>query len=356
MALEKDSFVYTGRTKDCLEQLKNHLPQRFSKIFVLVDKNTERHCFPFVKDFFQKLEPCDLIDIVPGEASKSLYVVEDIWKTLKNNYADRYSVIVNLGGGVITDLGGFVASTFMRGIPFFNMPTSLLAMVDAAIGGKNGIDFDGAKNIIGCINNADGVLINTDFLKTLPQREILCGWAEMLKHALINDAVEFEKLAEIENPTKYDILPHITLSVEVKKDIVARDLNENGERKKLNFGHTIGHAIESYFIEQRGDKGILHGEAVAAGIIMAAWISKKHTGLSQVEYEKIVRTIDWIFPRIKFDRNDIDEIIQNLKFDKKAHSGRNMMVLLHSIGNAVIDIQVENKEIEEALNEYRKYA
>lgn len=352
--ITKDLFI--GTTKNINHYIQSQIPADASSIFLLCDANTRKHCFPKMEKLFASYEPFDLIEIEPGELSKNLQVAEEIWKTLKNCNADRKSVLINLGGGVVTDLGGFIASTYMRGIRFIHLPTSLLAMVDAASGGKNGIDFDGAKNMIGTINDPLCVAINIDFIKTLPKREILCGWAEMLKHALIADEKHFKELSEIEELKNINWEDLVTRNQEIKQQIVLKDQFENGDRKKLNFGHTVGHAIEACFLQKKEKMQLTHGEAIAAGMIIAADLSRQYLQLNNKAYNKIERTIDWSYQRITINKTDIKKIMSLLRFDKKAQKGKNKMVLLDKIGHAKIDIEVSNNDIEQAIIRYAKFA
>jgi len=354
LELDKVEGLMIGDTKALIAYLKKVIPVDSSTVFVLTDENTTKYCFPKLKKFFETLEPFDLIEIEAGELSKSLLVSERIWKTLKDCNADRKSILINLGGGVVTDLGGFIASTYMRGIRFIHLPTSLLAMVDAASGGKNGIDFDGAKNLIGTINRPLAVASNIDFIETLPLREVLCGWSEMLKHALIADKNHFEELIGINDFNKVNWKDLINHNAAIKNDIVGQDIYENGMRKKLNFGHTVGHAIEAVFLEKNEKYHITHGEAVAAGMIIAAELSVSHARLSKKEFKTIERTIDRLFLRIKIKKTDCKKIIDRLRFDKKVVAGKNRMVLLNEIGNAVFDIEVDSKIIEKAIMNYAR--
>jgi 3-dehydroquinate synthase len=352
--LDKEEGLMIGDTKALIAYLKKVIPVDSSSVFVLTDENTTKHCFPKLKKFFETFEPFDLIEIEAGELSKSLLVSERIWKTLKDCNADRKSILINLGGGVVTDLGGFIASTYMRGIRFIHLPTSLLAMVDAASGGKNGIDFEGAKNLIGTINPPLAVASNIDFIETLPLREVLCGWSEMLKHALIADKNHFEELIGINDFKKVNWKDLINHNAAIKNDIVGQDVYENGMRKKLNFGHTVGHAIEAVFLEKKEKYHITHGEAVAAGMIIASELSVSHAHLSKMEFKTIERTIDRLFERIEINKTDCKKIIDRLRFDKKVVAGKNRMVLLNEIGNAVFDIEVDSKIIEKAIMNYAR--
>ena len=323
----------------------------FSKIFVLVDSNTSEYCLPIFKN---KLNPefnFETIEIKSGEEYKTIKTCVDVWTTLSENGADRKSLLINLGGGVITDLGGFVACTFRRGIKYINIPTTLLAMVDASVGGKTGVDLGTLKNQIGVINSGDFVLIDTNYLCTLPKNQIISGVSEMLKHGLITSYEYWIKMKKyLSNGKDLDKLIHE--SIEIKANVVDKDQNEHGIRKSLNFGHTLGHAIESYFLENTQKNDLLHGEAIAIGMILETYISHKLLSFPKNKLDDIKATILNIFPKVKFDEVDYVEIISLLRFDKKNHYGKVNFVLLHDIGNPKLDCQVENELIEEAFNFY----
>src|SRR5690606_2731236 len=263
--------------------------------------------------------------------------------------ADRKSLLINLGGGVLTDLGGFVASTFMRGIDFINVPTTLLSMVDASVGGKNGVDLGSLKNQIGVINQPQMVLVFPTFLKTMDPRELKSGYAEMLKHGLILDA-EYWKSLRDEN--SFTGAKEIQKSIALKNKVVLEDPREKGLRKILNFGHTLGHAIESYFLEQAEKKTLLHGEAIAIGMILEGYLSHRLTGLSKLSLEDIKTTFLRFYEKVNFGPDDIAAIVKLLKHDKKNSHGDINFVLLHSIGEAVTDVKVEGKLFEKAFDYY----
>jgi 3-dehydroquinate synthase len=225
------------------------IPSNYSKIIVLVDENTNNYCLPnFLPRLPTEVE-IEIIEIEAGEEMKNVATCLELWQTLMDLGADRKSIILNLGGGVVTDLGGFVACTFKRGIDFIHIPTTLLAMVDAAIGGKNGVDLGQLKNQIGVIKEPKAVVIDTIFLTTLPPREMRSGLAEMLKHGLIYDKNYWDEIKNVSNLNTDDLDRLIYQSVQIKNKIVSQDLTEKGIRKSLNFGHTLGHAIESYFLD-----------------------------------------------------------------------------------------------------------
>jgi len=324
---------------------------KFSKIFVLVDENTAKLCLPlFLNNFSNKIKP-HIIKIKAGENYKNIKTCSTIWDKLSENGADRKSLMINLGGGVITDLGGFVACTFKRGIKYINIPTSLLAMVDASVGGKTGVDLGSLKNQIGVINSGDLVLIDTKFLKTLPTNQFYSGISEMLKHGLITNNVYWHKMVNyLEDKKNLDEL--IYESVQIKAKVVEKDPLENGLRKSLNYGHTIGHAIESYFLESDSKKDLLHGEAIAIGMILSTYISFKKLGFPESKMNSIKKTILALFNKISFSNNDLELIIGLLKFDKKNSYGEINFTLLKDIGKPKVDCQVENDLILDAFKYY----
>ncbi|MGZ4158944.1 MAG: 3-dehydroquinate synthase, partial [Bacteroidia bacterium] len=240
---------------------------KYSKIFILVDENTLKFCYPQLVEKIEPFEHAEIIEIDSGEESKTIEVCVQIWSALSEYGADRKSLFVNLGGGVIGDMGGFIASTFKRGMDFINIPTTLLSQVDASVGGKVGVDMNHFKNEIGVFNDPSAVFINLNFLNTLDKRQILSGFAEIIKHALIADVNYWAKVrtADFANFDSFDEL--VKTSVYIKNTIVLEDPKEKGIRKVLNFGHTVGHAVETFFLEQDSKKHLLHGEAIAIGMI-----------------------------------------------------------------------------------------
>lgn len=312
------------------------------KAILLCDSNTKQcleHLYvacPIARQF-------PVVELPAGERSKTLKTCEMVWYQLTEHGADRNTILINLGGGVVTDLGGFVASTFMRGIRFVHIPTSLLGMVDAAIGGKTGVDFGGLKNMVGLFSQPQTVLVDSNFLKTLPAQQYRNGLAEVLKHAFISGPELLTVMDEGEDEL-------ISRSIQVKLDVVERDEFEAGERKKLNFGHTIGHAIESHLLDT--DREIFHGEAIAAGMIMESWISTRIAGLANDELSSITEVIDSIFSRIELSDSDWKAIKKLMLFDKKNSNGSVRFVLLKSIGSATIDRVVSEHDLDEAFHFY----
>jgi len=333
--------------------LNEHLKtSNYSKIFLLADENTNVDCVPFFLANIDVDIAYEVFEIESGEDQKNLDICLGLWEALSEYGADRKSLLINIGGGVITDLGGFVASTFKRGISFINVPTSLLAMVDASIGGKNGIDLGHLKNQIGVINTGEMVVIDTEFLSTLAENQMRSGLAEMFKHGLITSENYWNKLKDLSQLSLEDLNTIIYESIIIKKDIVEQDPNEVNQRKTLNFGHTLGHAIESYFLNNADKPEILHGEAVVVGMILASYISTKTTGLSEVSNQDIKSTLLNTFDKVVFDISDYAPIIDLLKYDKKNEHGNINFVLLKSIGECQVNCKVDNELIIEAFNFY----
>ena len=330
-------------------QSSNH-----SKIFVLVDVNTKASCLPVLIDKMANNLQIEIIEIPNGEIHKTIISCLNVWRRLSELGADRNSLMVNLGGGVVTDLGGFVASTFKRGLKFINIPTSLLAMVDASVGGKTGVDLDLSKNQVGTITFAEMVLIDAKFLDTLPKEELRSGMAEMLKHGLISDRLYWDALKGLKSPKTADLTPSIFRSVEIKNAIVTQDPNEMNVRKFLNFGHTLGHAIESYCLDSKTLKTLLHGEAIAIGMVLEAFLSYKLCGLSENDLITIKTTFSEIYEKCEFGDENIKSILNLLKHDKKNTHGRVNFVLLEAIGKCRLDVEVSEALIYDAFRYYAK--
>jgi len=337
----------------CYKELNTYLEaSNFSKIFILVDTNTHLHCLPKFLANIRAEIALEIIEMEAGEIHKTLDTCTQIWHSLSDLDGDRKSLIINLGGGVVTDLGGFVASTFKRGVSFVNVPTSLLAMVDASVGGKTGVDLGTIKNQIGVINFSDMVLVDPSFLETLPKEEMRSGLAEMLKHGLIKNADYWNRLCDLKALNISDLEGLIHESITLKNEVVKRDPNEQGERKQLNYGHTLGHAIESYYLDNDALKTLLHGEAIAVGMIMEGYLSYKTCGLSETELIQIKNTFKSIYGSVDFSENDKSSIIELLKYDKKNSHGQIKYALLESIGSCVVDVVVDEYLIDEAFKYY----
>lgn len=328
------------------------LLNQYANIYVLVDENTAKNCLPVLQDKWPRIKDATVIDIVSGEDNKTLLTVDNIWFQLTRFQADRHSLLVNLGGGVITDMGGFAAAAFKRGMKFVHVPTTLLAQVDAAIGGKTGVDFSGFKNHIGFFKDPEAVVIDPIFLQTLDERQRRSGFAEVMKYGLIMDEDLWHLIADqpLENISPAALEEMIVRSVENKIKIVAEDSQESGLRKILNFGHTLGHALETYFLNTANP--ITHGEAVAAGMICESWISHKLTGLDFKSLVQIEGVINRVFARLNFTEQQISAILNLTRQDKKVRDGKIRYSLLEKVGNSVFDVEVEDQLAEESLRYY----
>lgn len=334
-----------------LEKLDSFVKDNdFSSVFVLIDDNTEKCCLSVFDKYINFNYKS--IQIASGETFKTLETCSHIWQKLSDEGADRKSLLLNLGGGVVTDIGGFVASCYKRGIPFVHIPTSLLGMVDAAIGGKNGVDFKNLKNQIGVIRNPKMVLIYKEFLSTLAKEQIISGFAEMLKHGLIDSEVYFFDCIEIKDLNLKSVSALIDKSVEIKSEIVMKDAEEKGLRKVLNYGHTLGHAIESYRMTLESSRHLLHGEAIAIGLILETYISHKLFGFPEKILNQLTTYIHQLYKIQYFDSQEQIKIIDFMKFDKKNFKDQINFVLLKNIGEPVFDCKVENQLIFEAFKYY----
>ena len=324
---------------------------KYSSLFILCDYNTNEHCVHHVLSQLETTLKIEILEIEAGEELKNITTCSEIWSILADYGADKKSLIINVGGGVITDLGGFVATTFKRGIAFVNIPTSLLGMVDASFGGKNGVDLGNLKNQIGTICNPELVLIDTDFLETLPKNQLISGFAEMLKHGLICDLEYWKNCAAADINNIESIIKLIPRSIEIKNEIVIQDPTEKGIRKALNFGHTLGHAIESYFLET--ENSLLHGEAIAIGMVLESFISLQKGLLSEQSYLEIKKVLKSIYKFVDFTETDIESIITLLIHDKKNEYGTVQFALLDGIGKVRLNQLVENQIIKDAFENYK---
>lgn len=314
-----------------------------SKIFILVDSHTHEHCLPVLLGHCGHIADIEILEIEPGEASKCLEITQQLWAAMAELGAHRKTLLINLGGGMISDLGGFIASTYMRGIPFVNIPTSLLAMVDAAWGGKTGIDFLGLKNQIGTFNFPEAICLSPEFLETLPERELLAGFAEIIKHGLIADAGHFyDATALLETGFEEFPLSLLEKSVTIKAKIVAADAQEKNQRMLLNAGHTIGHALESFGWANNCDW--LHGEAVAAGLLCEAFVAHQKEMIALADLQTITQTIVAHFPCLPFDAADFSAIMNVLKQDKKSDGAAVKTPLLTAIGQSEI-VTIQDFEV-----------
>lgn len=337
--------IYTGKTvfKDLNAFLKK---QKYSSYFILCDENTLKNCLPVLITQCKELKDAEIFEIESGENSKSLQLCSQLWETLLSYNADKNSLLINLGGGVISDLGGFIASVYKRGIDFINIPTSLLAMADASVGGKTGIDFAGLKNTIGTITQPKGVFVHEGFLDTLPERHFANGMAEIHKMALISDKTFWKKLKSEKNFNPASIIK----SVALKNNIVKKDPHDKGIRKALNFGHTIGHAIESVLLASEVD--VLHGEAVLIGMICESKISLDKKLISKNEFNEIIETLIQKFSFSPLPALLFGEMVKATINDKKNNKLEIQCALLNRIGKHKINVAVTPNQILDALEYY----
>lgn len=323
----------------------------FSKLVVLTDVNTQLYCLPLI----QEVLPSDavLITVPAGEPFKTLETCATIWNQMTEAVLDRQALMLNLGGGVIGDMGGFCASVYKRGIPFITIPTTLLSQVDASVGGKLGIDFMGFKNHLGVFQLPEAVLIDPTFLETLPQRELRSGYAEVLKHGLIRDLAFFRSLPST-LWEKQDWARVIRHSVGIKKSVVEVDPKETGIRKILNFGHTIGHAVESFYLDS--PKPLLHGEAIALGMVAEGFLSFQKIGLSFEELNELSTKMLSIFGKVNLDSKDLDSLLDLCAQDKKNEGSTQLFTLLPSLGDCSFNNPVTREEIKHAILYYQQLA
>lgn len=345
------SIGYEVFFDDTLTALENFIQtHHYSKIGILVDRNTDTHCLPVLQAAVSRLQGCDIIEVDPGEENKNIDFCVGIWKMMLDFGLDRQSLMVNLGGGVVTDMGGFAASTFKRGIDFVQVPTTLLSQVDASVGGKTGVDMDNVKNIIGTFAQPKAVFIATKFLETLPSRQLVSGFAEMIKHGLISDRAFYETVKE--KDVAAIGMEDIKHSVTIKNNVVTQDPHEKGLRKILNFGHTIGHAIEGYSLAHDSNP-LLHGEAIAIGMICEAYLASRLNGLGDEALADIIHTFRRHFPDYRYDEGIYEQLIALMKNDKKNAGDRIGFALLSDIGACDIDVFVDEQLIKESLDFYR---
>ncbi|WP_405605100.1 3-dehydroquinate synthase [Polaribacter sp. Asnod1-A03] len=323
----------------------------YSTIFIVVDENTFEHCYP---KFIQNLntdKKIEVIEIESGEINKNLETCIGVWNAITELGGDRKSLLITLGGGVITDLGGFVASCFKRGIDFVNIPTTLLSMVDASVGGKTGVDLGVLKNQIGLFANPEMVIVDTDYLKTVTEREIKSGTAEIIKYGVTYDTNLFN---EIKNNPKLQISDLIFRSIEIKNEVVLQDPKEKNLRKILNFGHTLGHAIESFYLESEDKENLTHGEAIAIGMVCECYMSEKLLGFPSEKVNEVKEVVLSIYNKINLLKEDFADIMELLKHDKKNVNGQVNFVLLNDFEDYKIDCKVPEALIVESMEFYNQ--
>lgn len=337
-----DYLHFTNSPHEILKERIRELSP--DKVAILVDENTYEHCYPYINNTGAKT-----IQILSGEQNKNLNTCELIWEQMTEIGFSRQSLLVNLGGGVIGDMGGFAASTFKRGIPFINIPTTLLSMVDASIGGKLGIDFKGLKNHIGVFEEPEAVIVCSEFLKSLPQNQLISGYAEILKHGLIGDAAYWKEASRLDFES-VDWNEIIKQSIGLKNAVVMEDPYEMGRRKVLNFGHSFGHSIETHFLET--SEPLFHGEAIAIGMLLEAHISFQKSWITESDLEEIEKVLKthFRFPELP----TLDQLIASVLQDKKNQGGTMKFSLLKGIGNCEYDVEVRTSNLNDALEYYGK--
>ncbi|MFD1770212.1 3-dehydroquinate synthase [Sphingobacterium suaedae] len=345
------SLGYSVYFENDLNSLAPFIAERaYSQVLVLVDRNTNDHCLPLLQAALPNLTDYDIIEVDPGEENKNIDFCIGVWKTMLDFGADRKALLINLGGGVVTDMGGFAASTYKRGIDFIQIPTTLLSQVDASVGGKTGIDLDNVKNIIGTFTQPQAVFISSKFLKTLDDRQLRSGLAEVIKHGLIFDRSLFEQIHAIDLE-KDDLDDIIYRSVAIKNEVIMQDPVESGLRKILNFGHTIGHAIEGYSLLHDASP-LLHGEAIALGMICEGYISTRIAGLSDADLQQIIHVFTNRFDKYVFSPAIYDDLLTLMQNDKKNEQKKLGFALLSSIGKCGYNYFVDEQLIVESLDFY----
>jgi len=345
-----DAGTYQVVFENSMDELVHFVNANYpkSKRYIIADQNTLEQCLPVIDTYLGELKvEQQVFNIEPGEDSKSIDLAHQLWENFTDLEITRGDLILNIGGGVVSDLGGFVAATYKRGVDVINIPTTLLAMADASVGGKVGVNFHQLKNQLGYFSNPKGVFVNTEFLQTLPDREFVSGYAEMVKHALIADASSWQKMVKKGMPSIDFVTELLPNSVGIKNQYVQKDPLDKGIRKTLNFGHTIGHAIETLFMDS--DTEVFHGEAVAAGMIAAAYISNKKTGLSDASLKEVSECLNSVFD-LEFVTWLLAENLElPLKHDKKNAGSTLQFVLLNEPGKSVYNQEVSMKLALEAF-------
>ena len=327
--------------------------KKYDRIFLLDDTVTHVHCLPLLSTWVEE-RGVQVLTMEAGDVAKNLDTLSSIWQQLTEKGASRHSLLINLGGGVVTDLGGFAAATFKRGIDFINIPTTLLSMVDAAVGGKTGINFAGLKNEIGAFRSAVDVIVDTTFLRTLDNENICSGYAEMLKHALLHNAAMWAEHLEqdLQHPDYEALARLVQQSIEVKERIVGEDPHEKGLRKALNLGHTFGHAFESLALSQ--GRPVLHGYAVAWGIVCELYLSSVLLGFPSAHFHPTVRFVRQTYGQFSFTCKDYDRLLDYIRHDKKNVGGQVNFTLLAGIGQIRLDCHANRDLICEAFDLLRE--
>ena len=344
------NIVFSQQIEAALRKIVQKYPA--GKVFLLTDKIASGYCLPPIGPVIDEFA-IKMVTIGSGEENKNIQSIVEVWDFLSNNGADRKSLLINIGGGMLTDLGGFAASTFKRGLDFVNIPTTLLAQVDASLGGKTGFNFNGLKNEIGVFMEPNSVIIDTNFLKTIDRMNFLSGYAEMLKHGLIKSLEHWDELLAYDMKNmNYEALQEIIAhSVAIKEWHVLNDLTEQNIRKALNFGHTVGHAFESYAMKT--EHPILHGYAVVYGMIAELYLSVKQCGLGIDELNSISAWMIDKYGKFEIRESDFEALYQLMTHDKKNEGKRINFTLIPEIGKVEINVDCSKELIVEALEYYR---
>lgn len=347
----KQDVIIADNLERCLAEAIGKVEH--DRLFVLTDTTTKRLCWPVVQDY-AIMKNAIMITIQPTDEAKTLETLATVWTSLQKGGATRHSLMINLGGGMVTDLGGFAASTFKRGMAYINIPTTLLSQVDASVGGKTGINFGGLKNEIGVFNCANSVILSSTFLRTLDTENMLSGYAEMLKHGLLSSKENWAELLtfDITTPDYATLQNLVAKSVAIKEQIVKEDPTEKGIRKALNLGHTAGHAIESLALKE--GRTILHGYAVAWGLLMELYLSARKCGFPAKEMHQMEAYIKEHYGKFLYDCKHYETLYNFMSHDKKNHGGNINFTLLGGIGDIRINQTASQDEIEEMLDYYRE--
>lgn len=348
----RQELIFTNHVAETIDRLVAAMDP--SKLFVLVDVNTASFVLPRLQAMSEAVAVAEVIKVKAGDVNKNLEALASIWRQLGDRGATRHALIINVGGGVVTDMGAFAAATFKRGIRCLNVPTTLLGAVDASVGGKTGINFNGFKNEIGAFSEAEAVIISTTFFNTLPQQELLSGYAEMLKHGLLAGKRVYDDLLDysIDRDDNEHLLRLLEESVKVKNDIVGRDPEEHGIRRALNLGHTVGHAFESLAMMRKSP--IPHGYAVAWGLVAELILSHMQLRFPSDELQRFAEYVHDNYGAFEIDCSDYDELLRFMSHDKKnVSAGEINFTLLKDVGDVKIDCTAGCEEIKAALDIYR---
>lgn len=347
----KQDVIIADNLERCLAEAVGKVEH--DRLFVLTDTTTKQLCWPVVQNY-AVMKDAIMITIQPTDEAKTLETLATVWTSLQKGGATRHSLMINLGGGMVTDLGGFAASTFKRGMAYINIPTTLLSQVDASVGGKTGINFGGLKNEIGVFNCASSVILSSTFLRTLDTENMLSGYAEMLKHGLLSSKENWAELLtfDITTPDYATLQNLVAKSVAIKEQIVKEDPTEKGIRKALNLGHTAGHAIESLALKER--RTILHGYAVAWGLLMELYLSARKCGFPAKEMHQMEAYIKEHYGKFLYDCKHYETLYNFMSHDKKNQGGNINFTLLGGIGDIRINQTASQDEIEEMLDYYRE--